>query len=105
VLTPIGTCCALVVGLIQHACGRPRPALVLAGSTSLLPGRPSPILGPVLLLATVLAGALGLAAFREARDGRLGVPDSVAANASDVHEATGTLRLFDVDHRRDAYDW
>lgn len=84
VLTLTGTFCALVIGLIQHRVRRPQPAVVLAGNTTLLPRQPSALLGPILLLATVLAGALGLAAFMEARDGRLGVPDSAAAQASDV---------------------
>jgi len=79
VLTMAGTFCALVVGLIQHRSRRPEPAVVLAGSTTLLPRQPSALLGPILLLATVLEGALGLAAYMEARDGRLGVPDSAAA--------------------------
>jgi hypothetical protein len=62
-LSAIGAFCALVVGLQQRGD---------ADSTQMRATGPSPLVGPVLLVVTVLAGALGLSALRDSVDGRGG---------------------------------
>lgn len=75
-LSLVGALCALVVGLTQQVprpaeAGSGRPATV--GPTRAHPTGPSPVVGPVLLLVTVLALALGLSAVRDATGGPSGV--------------------------------